>query len=76
MKKKTTEYGSPVDALVALAKRLATYENKYGMESEEFFAQYTKGHLADSEKFIEWANDYQHYLAMRGEIEERLQHAA
>ncbi len=76
MKKKTIEYGSPVDALVALAKRLAIYENKYRMESEEFYAQYTKGNLADSEKFVEWANDYQNYLAMRGEIEERLQHAA
>jgi hypothetical protein len=76
VKKKTIEYGSQVDALVALAKRMAIYENKYGRESEEFFDQYTKGLLSDSEEFFEWANDYQHYLAMRGEIEERLQHAA
>ena len=76
MKKRTIEYGSQVDALVALAKRLAIYENRYGLESEDFFDQYTKGLLEDSEKFIEWVNDYQHYLAMRGEIEERLQHAA
>ncbi|MBI5602381.1 MAG: hypothetical protein HY879_03425 [Deltaproteobacteria bacterium] len=76
MKKRTIEYDSRVDALVALAKRLAIYEHGYGLETEEFFDQYTKGNLDDSEKFVEWANDYQHYLAMREEIEERLQHAA
>jgi hypothetical protein len=70
MKKKTIEYGSQVDALVGLAKRLAIYENKYGMESEEFFDKYTKGLQEDSEIFIRWANDYQHYLAMRDDIEE------
>ena len=62
--------------MVALAKRLAIFESGCEMDSEDFFDQYTKGHLEDSEKFVEWSNDYQHYLAMRGEIEERLQHAA
>jgi hypothetical protein len=76
MKKKTIQYSTEVDALVALAKRLAIFESGYGMDSEDFFDQYSKGHLKDSEKFVEWSNDYQHYLAMRGEIEERLQHAA
>ena len=76
MKKKTIQYGSEIDALVALAKRLAILESGYGMDSEEFFNQYTKGHLKDSEKFVEWANDYQHYLTMRVDIEDRLQHAA
>ena len=76
MKKRTIEYGSEVDALVALAKRLAVFENKFGMESEEFFDQYNKGRLEDSENFIQWSNDYLHYLAMRGEIEKRLKHAA
>jgi hypothetical protein len=76
MKKKTIEYGTEVDALVALAKRLAKFEIGYGMDSEDFFDQYKKGQLEDTEQFVEWANSYQHYLAMRGEIEERLQHAA
>jgi hypothetical protein len=61
---------------VALAKRLAIFEIGNGMDSEGFFDRYKKGQLEDSEQFVEWANNYQHYLAMRGKIEERLQHAA
>jgi len=32
--------------------------------------------MEDSADFVEWANDYQHYLAIRLEIEERLRHVA
>ena len=36
MKKKRIEYDSPIDALVAISKRLNTFENLYRMESEDF----------------------------------------
>lgn len=75
MKKQRTEYDSPVDALVAIAKRLSVYEGRYQMASEEFFDKFTKGKSEDSEDFVDWANDYQHYLAIRREIEAQLQHA-
>ena len=65
MKKQRIEYDSPVDALVAIAKRLSVYEGRYQMASEEFFDKFTKGQSEDSEDFVEWANDYQHYLAIR-----------
>lgn len=75
MKKQRIEYDSPVDALVAIAKRLSVYEGRYQIASEEFFDKFTKGQSEDSEDFVEWANDYQHYLAIRREIEAQLQHA-
>ena len=74
MRKQTIEYDSPVDALVAIAKRLSVYEGRYQMASEEFFHKFTKGQSEDSEDFVEWANDYQHYMAIRREIEAQLQH--
>jgi len=46
------------------------------MASEDFFDKYSKGQLDDSADFIEWANDYQHYLALRPEIERQIQHVA
>jgi hypothetical protein len=46
------------------------------MESEEFFDRYKKGESEDSEDFIEWANDYQHYLSIRQDLETKLQHVA
>lgn len=72
MKKITIQYTSPLDALTALAKRLSTYENQHGMESEEFFYQFSQGQVSDDVEFIEWANDYQSYLAIRSEIEKSL----
>lgn len=74
MRKQTIEYDSLVDALVAIAKRLSVYEGRYQMASEEFFDKFSKGQSEDSEDFVEWANDYQHYMAIRRDIEAQLQH--
>lgn len=76
MRKQTIEYDSPVDALVAITKRLNVYEGRYRMASEEFYDKFSKGQSEDSEDFVEWANDYQHYMALRREIEAQLQHVA
>ncbi len=65
MRKQTIQYDSPVDALVAVSKRLSGYETRYRLESEEFLNSYKNGQIADEIDFIEWANDYQHYLAIR-----------
>ena len=46
------------------------------MSSEHFFEQYGKGLLADDIIYIEWSNDYRHYIALHNEIEERVRCAA
>lgn len=76
MRKQTIQYTSSLDALVAIAKRLSVYENQQKMDSEDFFYQYNQGTLPDDVLFIEWANDYRHYLVLRQEIEQRLNYAA
>jgi len=76
MRKHRIEYDSLLDALVAVAKRLNDYENRYKMESEEFFDKYRKGESEDSEDCIEWANDYQHYMSIRRDLEIKLHYAA
>ena len=75
MRKIRIEYDSRVDALVAVSKRLSAYEGRYKMESEAFFDRFAKGQTEDSEEFVEWANDYQHYLALRQEVEAKVRHA-
>ena len=72
MIKKRIEYGSPLDALVALAKRLSLYEDHYRLVSEEFYDRFSKGRLDDSADFVEWANDYEHFLSIRSEIEKNI----
>jgi hypothetical protein len=72
MPKRTITYLSPLDALIAVAKRLSLYENQHKLDSEEFFHQYRQGKTSDEIEFIEWANDYQHYRALHQEIEQDL----
>lgn len=71
MVKKRITYASPLDALLAIAKRLGKYENKYGIDTEEFFYDYNQGKTSDDEDFIEWAGYYKHYLGLRREITEQ-----
>jgi hypothetical protein len=71
MKKQTIQYTSPLDALVAVTKRLSAYENQLKMNSETFYIRYSQGELGDECSFVDWANDYRHYLALRQELEER-----
>jgi len=75
MRKLRIEYDSSIDALVAVSKRLSMYEGRNRMESEEFYDSFSKGLTEDSEEFVQWANDYQHYLALRQEVDTRLRHA-
>ena len=42
------------------------------MDSEEFFDQYSRGQLSDDIVFVEWANDYRHYLELRQKLEKIL----
>ena len=76
MRKQTIEYTTPLDALIAVTKRLSYYELQHGKDSEEFFASYTQGMLSDDAVFVEWANDYRHYLALRRSVENSLKDVA
>ena len=76
MQKQKIIYDSSLDSILALAKRLSVYEERHLLSSEEFFDKYKKGLLDDSVDFIEWSNDYQNFLALKLELENRLTHAA
>ena len=76
MRKQTIQYTSPLDALVAITKRLGLREDKYRIESEEFFYRYEKGEMGDDADTMEWASDYRDYLNLRQEIANRLRDVA
>jgi hypothetical protein len=67
-----TAYASPVEALAALIRSLVTYEQRYQMSSTDFYARYQKGEIGDSTDAVEWAGDYQHYLDLKDELEQKL----
>ena len=76
MRKQITEYTSSLDALVALAKRLYSYETKYQTDSADFFVQYQQGKTDDDEDTFDWASNYRHYLALHQELESKLRNVA
>ena len=76
MRKQTIEYSSPLDALIELTKRLSVLEQQHHMDSEEFFYQYSQGRLSDEIAFVEWANDYRHYLSLHHALDAKLKHVA
>jgi hypothetical protein len=67
-----TIYASPVEALAALVRSLVAYEQRHGMVSADFYARYQKGELEDTADFVEWAGDYQHYLQLKEQLEQKL----
>lgn len=67
MRKQIVEYTSPLDALIAPAKQLNTYETHYQMDSAEFFEKYSQGDTSDNEDFVEWAGSYRHFLELKHE---------
>ena len=48
------------------------YENQCGMDSETFFDRYQKGLVGDEAESVEWANAYQHYVALHQQLESQL----
>ena len=72
MQKQTIRHTSPLDALIAVTKRLSVYESRQKMDSEEFFDQYSRGRLSDEAVFVEWANDYRHRLQLRRKLAKSL----
>ncbi|MEK6576112.1 MAG: hypothetical protein AABZ05_00820 [Nitrospirota bacterium] len=67
-----TIYRSPIEAFDALVRALSTYEANYHMSSADFFSQFKEGKRDDSKDFIEWAGDYQHYMDLKRELEQKL----
>lgn len=76
MRKQRTEYKAPLDALIAVTKRLNAYEERFKIDSEDFYDRFSKGALEDSIDFTEWSNDYRHYLNLKFKIEKLLSHVA
>ena len=76
MQKQRIEYQSPLDAIVAVSKRLSVYEARHRRTTEEFFDEFTKGQCGDGIDFVEWANDYRHFLALKFDLEKALRHVA
>ena len=66
-----TVYTSPIEAITALIRSLVAYEQRYQMSSSDFYTRYQRGEMGDTADMIEWAGDYQHYLQLKEELEQK-----
>jgi hypothetical protein len=67
-----TVYTSPIEALTVLIRSLVAYEQRYQMSSADFYARYQRGEMGDTADVVEWAGDYQHYMQLKEELEQKL----
>ncbi|MEW6754548.1 MAG: hypothetical protein AB1505_26730 [Candidatus Latescibacterota bacterium] len=68
-----TTFTSPLEALLALTRSLAAFEQRFGLSTAEFYARYQVGALGDDRDIMEWAADYQHYQALKAQLESKLE---
>ena len=52
------------------------FEERQSWSSEDFYDRCPKGLVDDNLDFVEWANDYQHFLALKSELEACLSNVA
>lgn len=55
--------------LAALAHELSSYETRFGMASDHFFAQYMAGEMGDDADVFEWQVLYKMYQHLQTELQ-------
>jgi len=64
--------GTPVDDFVTVVRSLAQYEQKYGMESQEFYERFQQGEMGDAPDFMRWATQYEIYQELKQDLDQVL----
>ena len=60
---------SLLDDYFDLSQELVRLEIKHNMRSDTFYKKFQKGKLNDSMEFIRWANKYEFYREVKGDLE-------
>ena len=63
---------STMDYIFRLLRELVSFEDKYDMATDVFYARFMRGELGDALPFIKWAGRYELYLEARQEIDSQL----
>lgn len=68
----TETRSSTMDYIFRLLRELVSFEDKYNIATDVFYARFMRGELGDELPFIKWAGRYELYLEARQEIDSRL----
>lgn len=68
----TETRSSPLDYIFRLLRELVSFEEKYNMATDVFYARFMRGEMGDDLPFIKWAGRYELYLEAKQEIDSQL----
>lgn len=68
----TETRNSTMDYIFRLLRELVSFEKKFSMASDVFYARFMRGEMGDDLPFIKWAGRYELYLEAKQEIDSRL----
>lgn len=63
---------SATDYVLRLLKELISFEEKFNMATDVFYARFMRGEMGDDLPFIKWAGRYELYLEAKQEIDKQL----
>jgi hypothetical protein len=68
----TETRSSTMDYIFRLLRELVSYEEKFNMASDVFYARFMRGEMGDDLPFIKWAGRYELYLEAKQDIDSQL----
>jgi hypothetical protein len=68
----TSARSSILEDILGLLRELVTFEEKYNMASDVFYARFMRGEMGDDLPFMMWAGQYESYLEAKQEIASQL----
>ncbi|MFQ5420161.1 MAG: hypothetical protein ACE5EY_07340 [Anaerolineae bacterium] len=68
----TETRSSTMDHIFRLLRELVSFEEKYGIATDVFYARFMRGEMGDKLPFIKWAGRYELYLEAKQEIDSQL----
>jgi len=64
------EKSTPMDDFIQLVRDLTLLEQRYGLDSAEFYEQYRRGEMGDDVEIMRWASKFEIYQEMKGELDD------
>lgn len=68
----TETRSSTMDYIFRLLRELVSFEEKFNMATDVFYARFMRGEMGDDLPYIKWAGRYELYLEARQEIDKQL----
>lgn len=68
----TETRNSTMDYMFRLLRELVSFEEKFNMATDVFYARFMRGEMGGNLPFIKWAGRYELYLEAKQEIDSQL----